>query len=363
MATVMDDYKTLLTAAQVLPATSVRASALREVCRLADAANDTATGFQARSLLVQTASFLGLVPEALLAFVWQLAQCDREPDRFNERSLFFQFHWIIRDCVSSPTIELGQVNEMMDDLRRRLLRNNASLRSASHLRWRTLMQIGELDAAVEEQQRWHDYPRDHFCFNEACERDSEVELLVARGLDQQAIKHAEPLVSRELTSLSAVPHFTFANLLISCIRLGDRQRGQQYQEEGYSLIRSEHDMFFQHSRHLLFLIWVNDLERALRIFETQLPHFLASQNRYERAVFQWVCHLLFMRLCENAPMVKLSVPSDCELFCDSGHYDTEDLAESFAQNALADGRALDERNGNSHMIGLFDQYTAMLQGA
>ena len=61
-----------------------------EAVRLADAHGDVELGFQARELLIEAGAFAGFPEKALVAFTWNLAQCDRDPQRFSEQELGLQ---------------------------------------------------------------------------------------------------------------------------------------------------------------------------------------------------------------------------------------------------------------------------------
>jgi len=72
-----DRIEELVGQASVLDNGAARVALIEEAVRLADAHNDTASGFHARMELVSAAMSAGQPDVMLVAFSWCLSQCDR----------------------------------------------------------------------------------------------------------------------------------------------------------------------------------------------------------------------------------------------------------------------------------------------
>ena len=362
----MQEFYELLARAHALPHCLQKVQVIEEAIRLADSEGSLELAFRARGELVKAASWIGRTPEALTAFTWQLGQADADPERFNETNLFFQYQWIISDCAGLPSTSKSEISAMLDDLESRLQRNDISLRSASHLRWRMAMRMGDLDQAVEEQQRWRTLRHDGFCFHHTCECDSEVELLIERKRDQEALVVAEPIIKGKYIWPQAVPEFAFGNLLVSCMRLGKPELAEDLHQRGWALVGDDFSQLFQNTRHLLYTVWARRWERARTIFLQQLPRYKESASISDHASFLWAAGLLLERLADSEPRMELpgaSLPGlgiandpfcNCSPVEDNSFvYDTQELAQSCLSEAMKIVQQFDERNGNEHLESTF----------
>ena len=72
-----DRFRELMDEARCLPNTPTRVAMLEEAVREADLCNDAQLGFEARTELVEAATFSGLREKAMVAYSWCLAHYDR----------------------------------------------------------------------------------------------------------------------------------------------------------------------------------------------------------------------------------------------------------------------------------------------
>src|SRR5271163_1247260 len=81
----------LLEQALTLPQGGVRLAILEEAVRMADAHRDPEASFFMRQELMNSAMGAGRPETLLVHFAWCLAQCDREPQRFDEGHILWQY--------------------------------------------------------------------------------------------------------------------------------------------------------------------------------------------------------------------------------------------------------------------------------
>ena len=112
----------MLLKAWVLPPSVEQVSLTEEAVLLADAHGDLSLGYEARTTLIEAATFAGYPEKALVAFSWCLAQCDRDPERFDEQRLLWQYKWVAADLPYFPQISRQRIHEVHEDMERRYLR-------------------------------------------------------------------------------------------------------------------------------------------------------------------------------------------------------------------------------------------------
>ncbi len=105
----------LLEEANRLPESSAKLALLEEAVRLADLHQDVALGIAARQPLMWTARTLLRGDVLAAAFVWSLAQYDREPRLFAGRNLLTEQHWVIGQLSNIPDISRATLDDMLAD--------------------------------------------------------------------------------------------------------------------------------------------------------------------------------------------------------------------------------------------------------
>src|SRR5262245_26585811 len=105
--------------AQELPYGPAKIALLEEAVRLADAVEEVDAGFGLRMELTQAATFGGRHDVSIVAYAWCLAQADRNPDRYLDHQLLWQYKWVVDHAYEFPDISLGKIYELLEDLRRR----------------------------------------------------------------------------------------------------------------------------------------------------------------------------------------------------------------------------------------------------
>src|SRR5581483_5827870 len=97
------------------------------------------------------AFFSGDEGKAFVAFSWCLAWCDRDPQRFPEDDVLWEYKWVLANSIDYPQITLAQIEAMFDDFRRRYERCGRGLRAVYKLWLMHAEDRGDRAAA----RRWH----------------------------------------------------------------------------------------------------------------------------------------------------------------------------------------------------------------
>jgi hypothetical protein len=325
-----------------------------EAARLADTHGDVGLAWEAREVLIEAATFSGFPEKALLAFTWCLGQCDRDPERFDERRLLWQYKWVAADLPYFPQVEKRRILEIHDDMARRYERCGQSLQPIYKVRWLAAMRMGERDLAEEYYRKTQDAPRDVGSDCDACELDDQVAYQLYTEDYERAFATAKPILEGDMTCAS-VPHVTYASLLLPLLRLGRIEEAVRLHRVGFSLVSDCRKFVDAVANHIEFLTLTRNLEQAARIVSNGLGAAIATTDLDDRFEFFRSSLLLCLSLegSKDAPSVRLpgnfplSAPTATELR-QWFEREAQDLAKRFDTrngttayaDSLADGRSL-----------------------
>ena len=164
---------------------------LEEAVQGADALQDLDLAFAVRVHLVDAGVFSGMAERALVAFAWCLAQSDRDPERFPQARLLWEYKWIVNKLPDFPTIPRGKIRAMEEDYHARLKREGQGLRSLYKLLMDNANSMGYRRAGIEYEKTWRRARRDDMSDCAACDLDAEVAALNRAGRYREALWKAQ----------------------------------------------------------------------------------------------------------------------------------------------------------------------------
>lgn len=89
------DFEDLMEEAYQLPNGPAKLGFLEEAARVADVNGMVEEAYEARSEIVDVATFCGYPMKALIAFSWQLGKFDQQPEQYDEETLLWSYKWIL----------------------------------------------------------------------------------------------------------------------------------------------------------------------------------------------------------------------------------------------------------------------------
>ncbi|OWR30099.1 hypothetical protein CDO73_13605 [Saccharibacillus sp. O23] len=344
----MEDYLTefqdLMSQAYSLPHSAAKMALLERAAEIADLAGDVEAGYEAREEIVETGSFGGFPMKAIVAYSWQLGQYDRDPQAFDEDSLYWNYKWIIDDIPSFPEVPAEQIDSLLQDMRRRYNEYGVSDRTYWYYNFRLSMYMGQLEKAQECLEEFRKLKRDAMSDCAACELDEQVHYLVLLGKDEEAIKKAKPIIEGR-KRCAEVPHMTLPQLLVPLHRLGRHEEAAEMQRKSYSLIRQNAKFIQLFGEHIGYLSLV-DPQRALPMLERHLPQAETHEDPLNRMMFYWNSAALLHKLQRTGEDFVLNLPPASRF---AGLADRpEELRAKLEEEAFAIAEALDARNGNDY---------------
>lgn len=327
-----------------LPEGDERITMLEEAVRLADTTDDVKLQYAARENYIEAAYFGGVPEKALVAYVWCLAQYDRNPGEFWEWRILWRYKWMVNVVCDFPQISKEQIYRMLDDMERRFRETGRGLRAVYKYRYRTERFFGNRDEALRFYGISEQAGRDDLTDCAACEKDDKVSYYLYLGDDRLALRMAEPLLEGR-DKCRSVPQRTYSKLLVPLLRMGERERAWQFYMRGYSLIAGDRSMLEYLSNNFVFLSLYGDLKGAARILEKHYRWSEENTNPYDRFLF-YRAAWLFAEMAEDAGMksLRLNMPRTFPLFQAEDSYPTASLREWLEGRARGLAAKFDARN-------------------
>ncbi|GIO87803.1 hypothetical protein J25TS5_47350 [Paenibacillus faecis] len=340
------DFEDLMDEAMGMPDSAAKIELLEQAIKVADTAGDIDQGYEARGILVNTATFNGYPLKALVAFSWQLGQYDKHPERFEHdlHDLLWSYKWILHDLPSFPDIPLAQIENLLEDFRLRSKKAGYSERTYHYYRFSLALSTGELEQAKQWMDQWRPADRDSLSNCQACEQDMLVEFYYWTGDDDRTLKEAQKILSGRL-SCAEVPHLTYPKLLLPLYRTGKRQEAADLERKSYRLIKGNRDFLFAAGQQIVYLSQADPF-RGLEVYEAFAPLSVNHENPLFRLGFDGSAAALFKRLARER--VKFDIRLPAYITDTAASSDVSLLSEIYAERALTAAGKFDTRNGNRY---------------
>src|SRR5262249_10101370 len=298
--------------------------------------------------LIRTATFSGHPEKTLVAFSWCLAQCDRQPEQFDEEELHWQYKWVVGSLSAFPQIPRAQMEAMLKDMARRYQRVGLGGRAVLRLRCKFKVAAGAREEVVDLYPELQKAPRDLYTDCRACEQGDDATVLFFLGENERGLEKAQPLLKGSM-GCAEEPHHTLANVLLPLLRLGRVEEAMQCHRRGFRLVARNPEFLDPVGKHLGFLVLTDNLAKGLTVLEKHLPWALETMCLDRRFQFYLGARLLLDRLRETGRQtVKLRLPRTFPGHQESAKYEVAALT-AWVDGELEElaGR-FDARNGNQY---------------
>ena len=320
---------------------------LTQAIQIADANEDTELGYDLRSDLMDKEWALAERPEFVNTFSWMLNAFDADPEQYAADDLFWKYKWVISELFSNPAVSLEQIDQVMEDFKRRITAAGFGLRS-----YYTKLLHDALDQ--QDREKCETYiaqinllSRDDISDCQACEMDNEVIHFVNEGNFEEAYAKAQPLLKKEF-SCAHVPAITLCFLCYLAIKTGQKEKADELfnlaeaeiQERDYdsSLIRS--------IALLIVYLFHTDKEKGWEYTEKYIPWALDCEPGRKFFFSLYMAEALKQE--DQARVVNMELPVEHPLYTAANTYSAGDLYEFYYSQAKELGERFDERNRNSN---------------
>ncbi|MEK4074571.1 hypothetical protein MHI01_11750 [Paenibacillus sp. FSL M7-0656] len=344
------DFEELMDEAYGLPNGPAKLGMLEEAARVADVNGMEEEAYEARSEIVETATFCGYPMKALIAFSWQLGKFDQQPEEYDEETLMWSYKWILGKMPDFPEISREKILELLEDFGRRFKSYGYSERSYWYYRFRIFMDFGELEEAGRSYDRFRTMDRDFMSDCEACEQDEIMRYFLLKGDDEKVLEAAQPILKGRM-SCAEIPHLTLSEILMPLYRLGRTAEADKHQIKGYRLIKGQNDFVQSFAEQMDYLTRTNPA-KGIDVLEETLVFAADHEDLYAKMLFYARAASLLRRWVEESPEYRLRLPASFPYEGDPG--DLLKLADYFAEHAQTAAAKFDQRNGNHHVSSLIE---------
>ncbi|SCY47029.1 hypothetical protein SAMN05720606_105130 [Paenibacillus polysaccharolyticus] len=344
------EFEDLMEEAYQLPNGSAKLGFLEEAARVADLNGMVEEAYEARSEIVDVATFCGYPMKALIAFSWQLGKFDQQPELYDEETLLWSYKWILGKMPDFPEISREKIMELLEDFGARFKSYGYSERSYWYYRFRIFMDFGELEEAGRSYDKFRALDRDFMSDCEACEQDEILRYFMLKGDDEKVLEVAKPILKGRM-SCAEIPHLTLSEVLMPLYRLGRKDEADKHQVKGYRLIKGENDFVQSFSEQMEYLALTNP-SKGIDILEETLVLAADHEDAYAKMMYYAKAALLLRRWAEekDSEGYRLRLPASFSYEGDPGNL--LKLADYFEEYAQATAAKFDQRNGNTHVSSL-----------
>ncbi|HOQ36363.1 MAG TPA: hypothetical protein PK033_02400 [Acetivibrio sp.] len=344
----------LLSEIDLMPDGKAKLLMLEEAARIADSQNDLKAGFDIREEIVHQGVFYGHHLNAIIAFSWRLAQCEKNPHLFDISDLLWEYKWIVEEIYKFPDVPSEKIEQLFEDMKDKYNREGASLRPYYCIKCKYLYSSGFKERAEELYFKWINSPRDGYSDCRACDIDNQVLYLLYIKDYEKAFEMAQPILSGRL-KCAEIPHLTYAELLLPSLETGRLNDAQIFHEKGYKLIYKNKDFLESMSKHLLYLTVV-DVNKAVNIFEKHFQWAFETHTIFFKFEFYLASWVMFTKLKKlGKEQLKIHLQKDCNIIEKYKLNTIDDIIAWFEKETTDMANKFNLRNGNDHFNGVIQE--------
>lgn len=234
-----------------------------ELLHEAQVSKSFAQEFVARKAVASTTYYVPNDPAHLVHFAWLRRAIEAHPevDDQDRWHVLWMLKWALSLTWGMPQVSLTDIRRMIDDLERVHAAHGYGVRPATEGRARLARARGDQAGAAAAVREWLATPRDQMSDCEACERQSQAELMSRTDL-AWAISHLTPVLGRELTCDSQ-PLEAMALAAALHEQSGDRATAAELALEAWRTGKDRRELPRTVSSILTTLTRVGNVDRAL----------------------------------------------------------------------------------------------------
>ena len=325
-----------------LPYGLARTQAAERQVRVVDAEGPESVLAFALTVLVESMQWGGEPEKSFLPFTRLVRWWDERPDLFDahdQRTMFWQFTWMVTALPDYPTVPAAQIDATLDDMERRyaLAGHGRDAVAYSRFLWAWDRAADDVDARYQE---WVATPRDQFSQCRVCDPSTRANYLFATGRTQEAVRLVEETLAAGRTC-STQPADMLIRLAGGLLDLGRPQESAAaYRRAVAALARATGEMAAFRGRRIALLGTGGEPARTVVAIEEDAALLLdgrvpGSRLAFLHAVVQGTAALLPEHA--DLPVRLAEVPAST----------LGELHAWAATEAAVLGARFDARNGNT----------------
>ncbi|WP_394162003.1 hypothetical protein [Galactobacter valiniphilus] len=345
----------LLGRADLLPYGPESRAVLDEALALALESGNQELEYAVRLRLVADAEMAGDTDAVLSNFAWCAARNDEDPQRFPTQiegnDLLWFYKWIPATLAANPRFARADVIQALDAMEARYRREGVGVHGVLQARFSEAYRSGHPEEAERWRQALLTTPEDDYSHCEACSRSEQVDYLLGRGQNEEALAFFDEIMSQNL-SCGEEPETVMSTVLVPLLRAERLEDAERAHRLAYRLVRNNPALMPSIAKHIEFCAITGNYARALRLLERHLP-WLAHDELDAEAHFSTLLSVATaLELVDAAGHGGLTVHGSDDrrlipvLGEHEGPYTVREFAAAARAAAEALGRAFDERDGS-----------------
>lgn len=335
---------------ETITAVEDRINILKQAIQLADSNQDVEWGFDFRLRLISEEVCTSHCVESFSAFSWILDAYDKNPDIFDESEFLWEYKWMAKASYCNANISKEQIENIIEDLKSRMLKNGYSLRGyySIVIAWKQFLGLHEeVDKYIQLREKEQ---RDDMSHCPACELDTKVGEELRKGNIEEALTMANDLINKKLTC-AHMPFATFCNFAYYLNIKKDERASiffEKAMEELNKMDETDSSILISISLLIHYLI-DNDEKRAFSFYEKYSIWELDADD-YLKFTFSKNILPLFRKGTKKDLQINVQHP----LFSESGEYELSELYNYYYKQAKLLSEKFDTRNQTSHFSELLE---------
>ncbi|NDV64168.1 hypothetical protein [Bacteroides sp. 224] len=326
---------------------------LKQAAAIADDNDDVEWGYDVRMQLLHESYYLTNDEELVTNFTWILNAYEQHPDWFDENDFLWEYKWVLGAMYCNPDVSMEQIESILEDFKTRLLRNGHGLRAYYDRLYTETLSIGQVEKAKEYLDLRNECSQDDVDNCAACTLDYELDYYLESGQFDEAYNRAQPLLTKQIhvPHCSQVPARTFCTLLYNAQKVGKHELAAQLFTQGENEMeeQKENPNLTSYGGMLISYLADKDKEKMLKYIERYIAWVLEGDGFTRYDFFYYMAEGLEI-LSKTDQTITLNLPTEFELYAESGVYNVEALKEHFYTKALELAEAFDKRNGCSAYV-------------
>ncbi|WP_432982693.1 hypothetical protein [Dactylosporangium sp. CA-233914] len=292
-----EELWSLLREAHRMPYGGAQIALVEQVMQHADAGSHDELRLASRLFATSAYVHGGEPAKSFVTFSWCRAEYDAHPERFDEHdehTLLWHFKYMVNGLLKFPAVPLGRTYDVLDDMERRFRAGGHSLHAVYAYRYQVAAHVGD-PAADDWYAKWCAAPRDRNSDCAGCDPGEKVDHLVTRGLDEEAVAMAAPVLAGRLTCVEQ-PQSILTSLLVPYARTGRLSEAADAHRQAYRRLRGNLADMQSIADHIEFCARTGNETRGLEILQRHLPWLERSPSPQADMWFSAAGALLLGRL-------------------------------------------------------------------
>ncbi|MBC1806082.1 hypothetical protein HCJ40_03470 [Listeria sp. FSL L7-0993] len=288
------DYLNALEEAWGMDDNAEKVKLLEQAIASADMYNDVESAVEARELLIETCLTAGFPKKQLKAFGWLVKKWEDDNSSVDTFDLLWDYKWISDQIATFDEISETQIANLLEDMKVKFELQNYSLRPYYNVSTISAMWMGDVEKAKQLFDKWINTKADHLNDCRACETSAQVSYYYFIQDYEKAKETATPIINGKL-ACAEVPHYTYGEMALVYLELGDAEMAQECFDKGYPLVEKQRALIQPLSYLLKYLVKTNQTEKAREVIDAHLEIVLQAESGMERLLFLQAAYPLFDR--------------------------------------------------------------------